>query len=261
MTAKEIFLKIKAAFDGPAPVPAPVPVPAPAPPIAASTANTYTLADGTVLSISQAGAIPAVGDAVTINGAPAPANTYTLPDGATIVVDASGLITQYTAMAAPAPAPAPPPAPAQPVTLSAEEFAAMVAKFATGSTEERMSNMEIMLKALMECNFGYEIRKGQEAAAIEAYKENLAPLQTSLEAATAKLQTAFEKAESQQTIITRHEETIKGLFELVEKLVELPTADPVTLTDSQKAKFEKLTAKEERLQKMAEALKKQKTLA
>jgi hypothetical protein len=163
-------------------------------------------------------------------------------------------------MAAPPPAP-PAPAPPQPVTLSAEEFQAMVAKFATGSTEERIANMEIMMKALMECNFGYEIRKGQEAAAIEAYKESLAPLQTSLEAATAKLQSAFEKAESQQAIITKHEETIKGLFELVEQLVELPTADPVTLTGRQKEKFDKQNEKDERLKKISEAIQKQKALA
>jgi hypothetical protein len=118
-----------------------------------------------------------------------------------------------------------------------------------------------MLKALMECNFGYEIRKGQEAAAIEAYKENLAPLQTSLEAATAKLQAASEKIESQALTITKHEETIKGLFELTEQLVELPTADPVTLTGRQKEKFDKQSARDERLSKIAEAVKKQKSLA
>lgn len=258
MTAKEILLKIKTAFD--TPVVPPVPA-APAAPVA--SAKTYKLQDGTEISITQAGETPAAGDSVMIGGVPAPANTYTLEGGATIVVDATGMITLYTpvAMAAPpAPAPAPTP-PAQPVTLSAEQFAAWVAKFATGSTEERMVNLETMVKALMECNFGYEIRKGQEAQAIEAYKESLSPLQTSLEAATANLQNAFEKAEAQQAIITKHEETIKGLFELVEKLVEMPTADPMTLTEGQKAKFEKQNARDERLKKIAEALKTQKALA
>lgn len=260
MTAKEILLKIKAAFDFPAPPPA---APPPAVPVT-PTATTYKLLDGTEITINQAGALPAAGDAVTIGGAPAPANTYTLADGATIVVDANGMIATYTAMAAPPPAPpapVPPPAPAVPVTLSAEDFAAMVAKFAIGSTEERMGNIEVMLKALMECNFGYEIRKGQEAAAIEAYKESLAPLQVSIEAAATKLQSAYEKAESQQTIITKHEETIKGLFELVQLLVDAPSAEPVTLTDSQKAKFDRVSAKEQRLLKMAEALKNNKALA
>lgn len=263
MTAKEILLKIKAAFDGttPAPVPAPVPV-APAA-LATPTAKNYKLQDGvTDIVINQAGEIPAIGDTVMIGGLPAAANTYTLSDGATIVVDANGAITTYTAMAVPpVQPPAPPPTPAQPITLSSEEFAAMVAKFAVGSTEERMGNMEVMLKALMECNFGYEIRKGQEAAAIEAYKESLAPLQTSLEAATAQMQSAFEKVEAQQEIISKHQQTIKDLFELVELLVQEPTADPVTLTGRQKEKFEKMTTRDERLAKIADAVKKQKALA
>jgi hypothetical protein len=264
MTAKEILLKIKAAFEGPIPPPAAPPVPpAPATPIA----KTYKLQDGvTEISITQAGETPAVGDTVMIGGAPAPANTYALQDGSAIVVDAAGVITAYTAaMAAPpVPAPAPPPpapTPAVPVTLSAEDFQAMLAKFAIGSTEDRLGNMEIMLKALMECNFGYEIRKGQEAAAIEAYKENLAPLQSSLESATAKLQTAFEKAEAQQETINKHQQTIKDLFELVEQLVETPTADPVTLTGRKKEQFDKSSARDERLSKIAEAIKKQKALA
>lgn len=255
MTAKEIFLRIKAAFDMPATTPPPPVVPA------VPTAKTYKLQDGTEISITQAGDIPAVGDTVMIGGVIAPANTYTLEDGSTIVVDATGLITAYMAAMAAPPAPPVPPAPvppAQPVTLSAEDFAAMVAKFAIGSTEDRMNNLEVMVKALMECNFGYEIRKGQEAQAIEAYKESLAPLQTSLEAATAKFNAAEEKVQSQQAIITKHEQTIKDLFELVEKLVELPTADPVTLTGTRKEKFDRQNAKEDRLNRIADAIKKQK---
>jgi len=262
MTAKEFLLKIKAAFDFPAP-PAPAPAPAPAVPVT-PTATTYKLLDGTEITINQAGALPAAGDAVTIGGVPAPANTYTLADGATIVVDANGMIATYTAMAAPPPAPpvpVPAPAPAVPVTLSAEEFAAMVAKFAIGSTEERLTNAEIMLKALMECNFGYEIRKGQEATAIETYKDSLANMQIAVDAAKAEMKTAFEKVEAQQLVITKHETTIKDLFELAQLLVDAPSVEPVTLTDAQKAKFDRQTEKDKRLQKMAEALKNQKALA
>jgi hypothetical protein len=262
MTAKEILLKIKAAFEGPIPPPAAPPVPpAPATPIA----KTYKLQDGvTEISITQVGETPAVGDTVMIGGAPAPANTYALQDGSAIVVDASGVITTYTAAMAAPPAPtppAPPPAPAVPVTLSAEDFQAMVAKFAIGSTEERLGNMEIMLKALMECNFGYEIRKGQEAAAIEAYKENLAPLQTAVAEMTTQLKASTDKIEEQQTTIAKYDATIKGLFELCEQLVEMPSADPVTLTGRKKEIFENKSASEGRIQKMAEALKKQKALA
>jgi hypothetical protein len=250
MTAKEIFLKIKAAFDMPMP---PAPAPAPAVPVT-PIAKTYKLQDGTEISITQAGDIPAAGDTVTIGGAPAPANTYTLADGSTITVDATGMITVYTAMAAP-PAAQPAPAPVVPVTLTAEAVQEMYLKFATGSTEERMANLETMVKALMECSFGYEIRKGIEQEAVQAYKDSVALQVSNLMASS---QTAIDE---QKVINTRQQETIAGLFELVEKLVEMPTADPLTLTELQKAKFERMSAKEQRLQKMAEALKNQKALA
>lgn len=255
MTAKEILQKIRAAFEGPMPPPVP---PAPPAPPAAPVAKTYKLLDGTEISITQAGETPAAGDMVTIGGAPAPEGPYTLDTGATITVGPGGAITLYTAMAAPAPPPAPPapPAPvppAQPVTLSAEEVAAMYARFATGTPEERLANLEVMMKAVMESNFGYEIRKGQEQAAIQAYKDSLAGMQTTVEAATAQMQSAFAKVDQQAETITKHQQTIKDLFELVEKLVEVPTADPKTLTGPKKEQFS--DKKQGRIEKMAEAVK------
>lgn len=263
MTTKELLIKAKAFFNGEVMPPAP-----PAPPT--PTAKSYKLQDGTEISITQAGDVPAAGDMVTIGGAPAPAGTHTLEDGAVIVVDANGAITTYTAMAAaPPPAPPAPPAPAQPVTLSAEEpkiltkeeIQALYAKFANGTPEERIVNLETMVKALMESSFGWEIRKGQEQAAIQTYKDSLANMQTTVETATGQMQSAFTKVEEQAQTITKHEQTIKDLFDLVEKLVELPTADPVTLTGRQKEKFDKQSARDERLSKIAEAVKKQKALA
>lgn len=257
MTAKEILLKIKAAFDGATPAPVPPVVPAAPAALATPMAKTYKLQDGvTDITINQAGETPAIGDTIMIGGLPAAANTYTLSDGATIVVDAAGVITNYTAMAAPAPQPPPvPPAPPQPITLSAEEVAAMYAKFATGSPEDRLANLEVMMKALMETNFGYEIRKGQEATAIQAYKDSLATMQTTVETSTAQMQSAFEKVEAQQEIISKHQQTIKDLFELVELLVQAPTADPVTLTGTKKEKFDAQNKKEDRIAKMAAAVK------
>lgn len=256
MDVKQILKDIKARFSGEvAPPVAPV-APAAA---AVTTAKIHKLQDGTEISISQAGEVPAMGDLVTIGGLPATEGTYTLEDGAVIVVDLTGMITAYTpavALAAPpVPPVAPPAAPAQPVTLSAEEVQAMYAKFATGSTEDRLGNLETMIKALMECSFGYEIRKTAEQEAILAYKESVAQQFAEAKEASEK------KIAAQETTIAKHEETIKGLFELVEKLVELPTADPVTLTEGQKAKFERQNFKEERLKKIAEAMKKQKALA
>lgn len=262
MTLKERFLKIKAAFDGtPPPVNPPAPAPAPAPP-PTTTMKTCKLMDGTEIQISQAGQLPAVGDMVTIAGAPAPAGTYNVDDGSVIVVDATGAITSYTPAAPPATPPAPPanpPAPAappaQPVTLSAEQVAAMYAKFMVGSPEERLSGLEVMVKALMESSFGWKIREGQENTAIEVYKETLCPMPSYAMDQMSAVFAKAEKAEEQEKIIARHEETIKGLFELVEKLVELPTDDPKTLTGNKKDRFDRTEKREKKFEAIAAALK------
>lgn len=267
MTLIERFKLIKAAFDGTPPAAPAQPAaaaapPAPPAPPAAPAGKTYKLQDGTEISISQAGDLPAAGDMVTINGAPAPANTYTLEDGSTITVDATGAITAYTPVAA-APAPPPPAAPAapaappQPVTLSAEQVRDMYAKFATGTPEERLMGLEVMVKALMECNFGWKIREGNENQAIEVYKDTLgtaaAPAIPSMEDMSSMFAKA-DKADEQAKVIARHEETIKGLFELIEKLVDLPTAEPKTLTGGKKERFEKEKKKEEYFQGIADSL-------
>lgn len=261
MTAKEILVKVKALFAGEVPAPPPVNPPAPAPAPAPAAGKTYKLQDGvTEISISQAGDLPAAGDMVTMNGAPAPANTYTLQDGSSIVVDATGMITAYTAAAPPAPPPAP--APPQPVTLSemtAEQVQAMYAKFATGTPEERLAGLEVMVKALMECNFGWKIREGNENTAIEVYKDTIAATPSvSIEQMSSVFAKA-EKTDEQAKVIARHEETIKGLFELVEKLVELPGADPVTLTGTKKENFDRAEKREKKFESIAAALKQVKT--
>ncbi len=261
MTLKERYELIKAAFNGTPPIqpaqPAAAATPA-APPAApaAPAGKTYKLQDGvTEISITQAGELPAAGDMVTIGGAPAPANTYTLEDGTVITVDATGMVTAYTA--APAPAPIAPPAPPAPVTLSAEEVAAMYARFATGSPEERLAGLETMVKALMESSYGWKIREGQENQAIQVYKDTLTTTPAAPAVSIEEMGSVFAKAdkfEEQATTIARHEETIKQLLELTEQLVELPTADPKTLTGGKREKFDALNKKEERIAKMAEAV-------
>jgi hypothetical protein len=267
MNAKDIYLKIKALFDDATPPPPP---PAPlAPPVG----TPYTLQDGTTqISIVQAGDTPAVGDVVTIAGAPAPANTYTLQDGSTLTTDATGTITAYTPAApvtvdpaaaakqtpaVPAPPAATPAAPAAkfestPENIKAviekmtpETAGAMMASFATGSDQDRLANLELVCKALMEYNFGWQIREAQQKAtadtAIEVYKQELITAQAALT--------------SHKTVADTQEAKLKGLFELVEKLVEMPTADPKTLTGNKKDKFEKEKSKDDKFEKIAAGLK------
>lgn len=251
---KEIWEGVKAAFNTPvvAPAPAPTPAPVPTPAPAAMGAKTYKLKDGTEISISQAGDMPAVGDLVTIGGAPATEGVLILEDGSTITVDATGAITVYAAApVVPPPVPAPL---AQPVTLSAEDVAAMYAKFATGSPEERLANAEIMIRALMENSFGWKIREGQENTAIQVYKDTMTPASTVPTVTIEQMNSAFAKAEEQSKEIEKLNNTIKLLLDLTEKLVELPTADPVTLTGSKKEKFDAQNKKEERIAKMAAAV-------
>lgn len=271
MTLKERFQLVKAAFNGtvPAPAPAPTPAPAPAPAPGAMAAKTYKTKSGTEISINQAGEMPAVGDMVTINGAPAPEGVHELEDGSTITVDATGAITVYTAAPAPVPAPAPAPAPQAtpaPVTLSEmtpEQATAMYLKCASGTPEEQLANLWIMVKALMETNFGWKIREGQENTAIQVYKDTVAPPAPSV--TIEEMSSVFTKADKfdeQVVTIKKHEDTIKLLMDLCEQLVEKPTAEPVTITGGRKEKFEQIKKDQEsRFERMADALKKNRALA
>jgi len=54
--------------------------------------------------------------------------------------------------------------------------------------------------------------------------------------------------------IEKQDEVIKGLFELAEKLTELPSADPVTLTGRKKEQFDRSNAKEEKIKGIADAI-------
>lgn len=214
-------------FDTATPV---VPVIAPSlAPVAAASVD-YTLADGTVLTVSSL----EVGGSATINGAPAPAMDYTLPDTTIVSVDATGKITAVTPPAAPAPAPG--------MDMSQiktpEQLNAAMQKFAVGTPEERVANLETICKALMEYNFGWQIREAQDAAtraqAIEVYK------------------TGFE---AQEQKIAKQQEIITQMLALVEEMAKAPTADPLE-AEKKTFSFSKTEIKNKSLAKYAEAAKK-----
>jgi hypothetical protein len=271
MDVKEIFKRIKAAFDMPIP-----PAPAPAAPAAPTgmTSCSYLIDGGgpIYVDISDDG-IPDIdaNDKVYSDSAmttPYPDGTYnvtgttfgfTVAGGVvTIVNDAAGTgpgapVDNTTMAAPPAPAPAPAPAVAAPVAaavpITQAQMETMFAKFAVGSADERITNLETMCKALMECNYGYQIREASEDAAVQAYKDSVALQVSSLMASS---QAAIDE---QKTINTKQQETITGLFELCEKLVELPTADPVTLTGGKKDRFDRTEKREQKFENIAAALK------
>jgi len=245
---KSLLEKIKAFFDAPVAVPPVTP--------AAMEAKLVKLKDGSDISIMQAGDVPAVNDTVTIDGLPALDAEYELETGHKITT-VGGIITavvepepvtptpEEMAAAQAAAAAANPPAP---VVLTAEAVQAMYAKFATGTPEERIANLEIMVKALMESNFGYQIREKQADSAIQVYKDTIAAATAPIATMQPQLATALAKLEKQ-------DEVIKMQFELLEKIVETPTADPKTLTGNKKDRFEKLETREAKFKKMADDLK------
>jgi hypothetical protein len=281
MTAKEkiqtILAAVKLAFDV---TPAPPAIADPAAPAATTTAVVFSYGiDGgsTVYVDCTDDGIADIdaNDKVYTD----PALTQPYPDGTykvtgtdfgftvaggivTGVTDADGTgpgvpLEQAAAMATPPPPPAAPPAPpapktmptaAQMATMQPEEITKVVtecfASFATGSSDDRIANLELVCKALMEYNFGWQIREAQQKqtadAAINIYKVDLVNAQSDL--ATAKTQLA------------KQDEKLKGLFSLVEVMAEIPSAEPRTLTGPRKEVFDKNQSKEDRLNGIATAL-------
>lgn len=254
MNVKELLAKAKAMFAGDAP---PSDPPATDPTITlpiAAAAKTYKLADGSEISIMQVGDKPAAGDAVTIGGVVAPSGTYILEDTSSITVGTDGIITAIvdptpvTAATDPA---APAPAQQAPAAMSTDDLPntpealrALYLKFAAGTPEERIANLELVAKALMEYSFGWQIREAEQKAtadqAINVYKQGLVTTQATL---------------------AKHEQTIQALFDLVDFMSKEPESDPKTLSGNKKDRFEKLTKRDEKFNRLADAIKKNKVLS
>lgn len=224
--AKELLQGLREAFNtivapaAPAAPVAPAQAAAPATPAepAAPAAKTYKLQDGTEIAITQAGETPAIGDTVTVNGAPAAEGVLTLEDGSSITVDAAGTITAIT--------------PAEPVTNDLSNAPAPAAAPAPA------------VIAPVAPQFDAEGKFAEQNATIEQIN--------------AELKDIKEKFAAQEQTLAKYEQTIQGLFDVCEQLTAVPSADPATLTGVQKDRFEKTNKKEERLNRFAEALRERK---
>jgi hypothetical protein len=198
-----------------------------------------TTTDGVELSVSKMD----VGGTVMSGGAPAPANSYVLQDGSTLVVDGAGLITSITPAtpaAEPAVEPAPEVAPAQAfssdeVLDTPEKIRKATEAFATGTPEERIANMEVCLKALMENAFGWQMKEAKE--------------KQDRDAAMAVYQTSLATA---QNTIANQKQVMEQMFALVTELVQLPADEPPADTKS-KFSFSKVNEKKKGLEKFQEA--------
>jgi len=196
-------------------------------------ATEYKLEDGTAIMVSAL----EVGGEVKIGDAPAPSGTHKLEDGSSIVLDEAGVITEVIAKAEDAPVDETGP------LDTPEQMLAATAKFATGTPEERMANLELIAKALMEYSFGWQLREAQEKA--------------SRDQAIAVYKTGFEEA-------TKKVETLEGvnkqMFELITLMTEEPAANPPG-HEKKKSEFSKKDAKKAGLDKYAEAAQKLKEQA
>lgn len=275
-SVKEMVAAFKKTFFDGTPAAAPVIAPAAAPIIAPAALNTdYVLKDGTAVTIDKL----EVGGVVLVAGIPAPVGDHELSDGTKITVGEGGLITAIVPVVA-APAPPDDMMNKTPEGLI-QAIKDTVAKFAAGTPEERLANLEVVAKALMDYSFGWEIRRSEEeaqkAAAIAVYKQGLTTTTETVQQSIAAASQAFETykteldkkvsdakeelelklSESQKTI-EKQEKIIAGLFELVEKIADLPTAEPI---DDNRTSFtsDKKEAKEGRLKSLTESLKKLKS--
>lgn len=189
---------------------------------AADAQKQYTLADGSKLLIDKleaGGSVQSV-DA-TGNPTQAAAGEYALTDGTNIVVDDKGMITSVET-------PTDENAEQGTPEENAELIKAAVEKFATGSPEDRIANLEAMCKALMQYCFGYEMSKGQmdqvKQEAITAYSQSFTQHQT-------KTQTQID------SITQKFADVTKTMLELAAGIQELAaSADDEPIEESNDGK-------------------------
>ena len=194
-TLKAIKATISAAFAvEPVPAPAPEPTPAPVPEPQPVEMKEYALADGTKVMIDklEVGGKVAIVDASGVEIVAADAE-YNLADGSSIAV-VGGLITEVKA-----------PEVIEDVTTP-QGMSSAIQKFAESTTPD-IAKMAIILKAIFENVYGWEIRRAQEEAAknqaIEIYK------------------TGFEEHKK----VTG--ESFNNIIGLFETLIDTPAVDPI----------------------------------
>lgn len=250
MTIKERLDKIRGIFSAAPPTPAPAPAPAPKKldeakvvsyPVDGSGPVFTDISDDSVPGLDQNDYVFTDEDLTTAY----PDGTYnvtgttfsfTVTGGIiTAIVDANGtgpgeaIPNIEPALVPPAPTPATPPVDLSKATPA--QMREMYAKFGSGLLEDRLTLIETMLKALVEYNFGYEIRQANQQDAIAAYKDILA---------------------NNTLQMSKHEEFSKQTLELIEQLAKEPSTDPKTLPEPKKETFN--SKKEERLKGFAEAV-------
>lgn len=113
---------------------------------------------------------------------PAPEGSHTLADGTKITVDAEGLITEVIKSEEETEIEMKP--------ISQEQLSKIKEAFAAGTPEDRLANLELLSKALMEYAFGWELREAESRAirenAISIYKTAMSSIKSDFEASRVK---------------------------------------------------------------------------
>lgn len=219
MTAKERLQQIKALFLGEVPAIPATPA-APVVPVAAM-AKSYKLYDGTEISVAQAGDMPAIGDAVTINGAPPAPGEYKLEDQSVLVVDAAGLIVEIK--------------PAAPVTTDLSQ------------TIEPAVPVVVAPQVPVQAS-----EVNEKFAAAEA---KVSSLEKTIGEYQAKFEAQEKLIQQHEEQLSKQGKTLQDLFDLVEEISVTPTAEPKTLTEAQQVKLSRQSKREDKINRFAEARK------
>lgn len=101
----------------------------------------------------------------------------------------------------------------------------LIDKFAVGTTEERIVNLEVMAKALMMYCFGYQLQDLQAKQAINAYTTTVEGFKSQVAEKDKQIETLKDSSEK--------------LIALFEQFMDMtPQADPATLSQKNKSRFD-----------------------
>lgn len=181
--------------------------------------------------------------------APYPDGTYKVTGTDFSFTVAGGIVTAVTdpdgkgagtPVQAPAAAPAPAPAPAAPdfsnPAAMKKEFEAFKQKFASGGTPS-LQELAVMVQALFENIFQYDLQRAKQAEAIAAYQDSFTKQEL--------------KMKEQDATIGKQKEIIAGLFEAVEAFSQVPGADPIDQPKAMDLPKNSFKSKEEKLNAFA----------
>lgn len=215
--AQSMLDKIKQMFEAMPPTNTPPPATTPPAPV------TVKLSDGTeaVVDKFEVGGVMKVGEALVVPG------DYTTETGDVVTIGDNGVIAAIV----------PKKVEEAPIDMTTPAgIANAYEKFASGTMD--VPGMGLILKALMEYCFGWQIREQQDKAtrdaAIAVYTEGL--------------------KNAQQTI-TQQETMMKEMFTLMEQLVSAPGDDAPVDSTKKKFSFSKIEGKNAYFNKMSEAMK------